>query len=93
MAPISVGELPAGFYDVQARLIDVSRPNSAMAIVSTSLAVAAPQQWGVYPVPVEPMGYSQSWVTLRSAVYFDPASMRTTLEGKLTTLIQTYLGP
>lgn len=89
-APISIGELPAGFYNVEARLIDVARPNSAASIVSTTLSVAAPQEWGVYPVPREPMAYSKSFVTLRSAVYFDQNSMRTTLEGNVVKLEFVY---
>ena len=89
-APISLGELPAGFYNVQARLIDVARPNAAAAIVNTTLAVMAPQEWGVYPVPREPLGFSAAYATLRSAVYFDPASMRATVQDNVVRLDFVY---
>jgi hypothetical protein len=89
-APISLGELPPGQYDVVARLIDINKPNFAAATVSTTLAVTAPQQWGIYPVPREPLGDSAAYATIRSAVYFDPQSMRATLQGNVVRVEFTY---
>jgi hypothetical protein len=89
-AQISLGELPAGFYNIQARLIDVSRPGSGASVVSTSVAVMAPQEWGIYPVPYAPNGNSPAYATLRSAVYFDPASMRASVQGNVVRVDFTF---
>ena len=73
-----LGELAAGNYAVTARIYDLSKPGGSPATMSANIPVAPPADWGIYSVPREPMGYSASEVMIRSAAYFDPASMRAT---------------
>ena len=81
--PVAVGELPAGNYTVQARLIDISNPQAAPQVVSSSFGVVPPDSWGIYSVPREPASFEAAWVMIRSAAYFDPASMRATVQGNV----------
>src|SRR5688572_14241704 len=82
-APLSLGELPPGNYSVQARLFDISRPSSAPTVVTTNVPVVPPSEWGIYSVPREPRARSSTQATIRSAAYFDPASMRATVSGNV----------
>ena len=74
--PLSLGELAPGNYTVNARLFDINRPTSPPQVVTTNVPVLAPDQWGIYMVPRQPDAYQATQVMVRSAVYFDPASMR-----------------
>lgn len=82
-APVNVGELPAGNYTVEARLVDMARPTATPQVASMNFAVMPPGEWGLYPVPASPAAYEPASVMLRSAAYFDPASMRSTIQGNV----------
>jgi hypothetical protein len=75
---------------VMARLYDIKRPTAAPQVITTNIAVVPPGAWGLYPVPVEPQAYAPSQFTLRSAAYFDPASMRATVSGNVVRVDFTY---
>ena len=79
--PLSLGELPPGNYTVTARLIDINQPNATAQVVTTSLPVLPPDAWGIYTVPREPQAFAPLDAVVRSAAYFDAASMRTTVSG------------
>jgi hypothetical protein len=83
MSRLPLGELAPGNYTVQARLFDIKQPSAAPQVVTTSIAVVPPASWGIYPVPVEPQAYAPSQLTIRSAAYFDPASMRASVSGSV----------
>lgn len=87
---LTLGELPPGNYTVNARLYDIARPQAAPTALSTSLAVVPPSSWGLYPVPVEPQAYAPAHLTVRSAAYFDPASMRVSVSGNVIRLDFVY---
>jgi hypothetical protein len=87
---LSLGELAPGNYTLQARLYDIENPNSPPTVVSGSIAVVPPTSWGIYPVPVEPQAFAPSQLTIRSAAYFDPASMRATVSGNVIRVDFTY---
>jgi hypothetical protein len=89
---VSLGELAAGNYTVQARLYDISNPLSAPTVISTNLPVMPPAEWGIYSVPREPNAQSATQALIRSAAYFDPASMRATVSGNVVRVEFTYKG-
>jgi hypothetical protein len=80
---LSLGELAPGNYTVNARIFDIRQPSAAPTVISTNIAVMPPSSWGIYPVPAEPQGYAPAQLTIRSAAYFDPASMRATVTGNV----------
>jgi len=80
---LSLGELAAGNYTVEARMYDIERPGSAPIIASGNIAVVPPGEWGVYTVPREPQAYTPAQAMVRSAAYFDPASMRASVSGNV----------
>jgi hypothetical protein len=80
-AQVSVGELPAGNYTVYARLIDMDHPSDVATSTTANIAVAPPQDWGLYSVPRQPHANDDVQLTVRSAAYFDPASMRASVSG------------
>ena len=53
-APLSLGELPPGNYQVRARLRDIEHPSSVPLELTTQLAVRPPQEWGIYTLPQSP---------------------------------------
>jgi uncharacterized protein DUF5648 len=79
--PLHLGELPPGNYTVLARLFDIDHPNATPTIVNGTLAVVPPEAWGIYPVPQQPLAFGAVDVVVRSAAYFDAASMRTSVSG------------
>jgi len=87
---LALGELPPGNYTVQARLYDIAHPQSAPTTLSTSLAVVPPSSWGLYQVPVEPQAYAPTYLTIRSAAYFDPDSLRASVSGNVIRVDFTY---
>jgi len=91
-ALVSLGELAAGNYTVQARLHDIDRPTAAPTVVTTNLAVVPPAEWGIYSVPREPRAFSATQVMIRSAAYFDPATMRASVSGNVVRVDFTYRG-
>jgi hypothetical protein len=87
---LSLGELPPGNYDVQARLIDIADPKSGAAVVSANVPVMPPQDWGIYTVPREPLAFTPAQATIRSAAYFDPATMKATVSGNVVRVDFVY---
>lgn len=81
--PIALGELPPGNYTVTARIFDIANPQAAPTEVNSQFAVAPPQQWGAYPVPQNPDAYEPVSVTIRSAAYFDAATLRASVSGNV----------
>lgn len=80
---VTLGELPAGNYSVTARIFDMANASAAPTIVTTRFAVMPPEQWGVYTVPQQPEAYESTEILIRSAAYFDAASMKTTISGNV----------
>jgi hypothetical protein len=78
---LSIGELPPGNYTVTARLFDINHDASAPTVVNTTIGVGPPDAWGIYNVPRDPQAFAPSDAVIRSAAYFDPGSMRTTVSG------------
>ena len=89
---VSLGELAAGNYTVQARLHDIGNPSSAPKVISTNLPVMPPAEWGIYSVPREPSAQSPTQALIRSAAYFDPASMRASVSANVVRIEFTYKG-
>jgi hypothetical protein len=81
MASLNLGELAPGNYTIEARLFNIATPKSAPEVLSRQFAVVPPDAWGLHLVPKEPDAFSAFEVLVRSAVYFDPASMRSRVEG------------
>ena len=91
-APVNLGELPPGNYTVNARLYDIANPGAAPQIVTSNVPVLAPTAWGIYPVPQNPDAYAAIWATVRSAVYYDAATMRATIAGNVIRVDFDYYG-
>lgn len=90
-APVNLGELAPGNYTVQARMHDIARPSAAPIVLETTIAVVPPAVWGLYTVPVEPQAFSPAKVMVKSAAYFDPASMRASVSGNFVRVDFNYL--
>ena len=91
-ASVNLGELAPGNYDVTARLHDIDQPaGAAPKLASTSIAVIPPGPYGLYTVPVDPQAYASTRVMVKSAAYFDPASMRVTVSGKVIRVDFVYM--
>ena len=91
-AALNLGELAPGNYTVQARLFNIANPKSAPEVLSRQVAVVPPSSWGLYLVPQQPNAFSAFEVVVRSAVYFDPASMRARLDGGVVRIDFDYMG-
>ncbi len=78
---LSLGELPPGNYTVQARLVDIDHPNDAPQTATTNVAVVPPADWGVYVVPQQPRSNEPVNMLVRSAAYFDPATLKASVSG------------
>ncbi|SRR5258707_240296 len=89
---LEVGELPPGNYTVSARIYDINKPNSPPAVVTTNLPVQPPADWGIYSIPQNPDAYQGLWAMVRSAVYYDPATMRATVAGNVIRVDFDYYG-
>jgi hypothetical protein len=79
--PLNLGELPPGNYTVSARLFDINQPQASPLVVSTNVGVLPPDTWGIYNVPRDPQAFTPSDAVVRSAAYFDAASMRLSVNG------------
>lgn len=79
--PLSLGELAPGNYAVRALLIDIAKPKSTAKVIDVNVPVVPPSEYGLYMVPMEPQAWAPTEVMVKSAVYFDPASMRATVDG------------
>ncbi|MGZ5032238.1 MAG: hypothetical protein ACXWAC_03485 [Usitatibacter sp.] len=89
---VTLGELAPGNYTVQARLFDINKPKSSPQTISANVPVIPPDDYGLYLIPMEPQAYSPAEVMVKSAVYFDPASMRATLSGNVIRVDFDYYG-
>jgi len=90
---LQLGELAPGNYTVTARLHDINQPaGAAPKVLTSSLAVVPPSSWGIYTVPSAPDAFSPTSVTIKSAAYFDPSSMRATVSGNLVRVDFVYSG-
>lgn len=89
---VAVGELAAGNYTVQAQIFDINQPKAGPQVVSTSLAVRPPDAWGIYMVPAQPLAFQASEVMVRSAAYFDAATLRATVMGNVIRVDFAYDG-
>jgi serine protease len=89
--PVSIGEIAPGNYTVQARLFDIAEPSAAPQVVQGSLAVVPPESWGLYTIPVQPQAAAATSVIVKSAAYFDPASMRVSVSGRTVRVNFDYL--
>jgi serine protease len=78
---VDLGELAPGNYQVTARLVDMDHPESAGQTVTTNVPVVPPQDWGLYAVPRAPLASDRVQLVVRSAAYFDPASLHATVSG------------
>ena len=87
---LSLGELPPGNYNVKARLFDIAQPGTAPMVLETNIPVVPPSTWGIYSVPQQPLALSRTAATIRSAAYFDPASMRASVSGSVVRVEFTY---
>ena len=89
--PLDLGELVPGNYTVTARLHDINQSaNAAPKVATSSLAVVPPGSWGIYPVPAAPQAHSATSVTLKSAAYLDPKSLKATVSGSVVRVDFVY---
>ena len=91
-APLALGELAPGTYTVQARLFNMANPKSPAESTTRNIAVLPPEQWGLYAVPRQPDAFATWEVVVRSAVYFDPTSMRARVDGNVVRIDFDYDG-
>jgi hypothetical protein len=91
-ATVNLGELPPGNYTLNTRLYDASNPTAAPQLVTANVPVLAPAAWGIYSVPQNPSAYAPTWAVVRSAVYYDPATMRATITGNVIRVDFDYYG-
>lgn len=91
-AVISLGELVPGTYMIEARLLKMGDAEVAALVVKQQLVVAPPARWGVYLVPREPQAFVPTDVLVASAVYFEPGSMRATVNGNVVRVDFDYVG-
>ena len=91
-ARLEVGELAPGNYTVNARLYDINKPNTPPQVVTTNLPVVPPADWGIYSIPQNPDAYQGLSVMVRSAVYYNPSTMRTTVSGNVIRVDFDYDG-
>ena len=79
--PVSFGELAPGNYTVRAHLLDLGNTSAPEQTLTTSIPVTPPGDWGVYAVPGAPGAFEPWRAMVRSAVYYDPATLRATVSG------------
>src|SRR5688572_21095954 len=91
-AVITLGELVPGTYSIEARLFRMADPSVAALVVKQQLVVSPPLAWGLHLVPREPQAFVPTDVLISSAVYFEPSSMRTTVNGNVVRLDFAYIG-
>lgn len=92
VASVSLGELVPGNYTIEARLFRVDTPEAPPQVVTQSLAVAPPENWGIYAVPQEPQAFAPIDALVRSAVYFEPGSMQVSVSGSVIRVDFDYHG-
>ena len=87
---INFGELPPGNYTLTARLHDQDNPKAPPQVTTSNMPVMPPANWGIYSVPQDPDAFTSLYASIRSAAYFDPASMRATVSGGTVRVDFTY---
>ena len=80
---LNLGELVPGNYTIEARLFRMGDTTAAPQVISQTLAVVPPEKWGLHLIPREPEAFTATDVMIRSAVYFEPGSMRVTQNGNV----------
>jgi hypothetical protein len=90
--PVPLGELAPGSYTIEARLFDDDRPGSGPTMATTTVQVAPPAAWGIFPVPKNPRAFDEVSVILHSAAYLSPSTMRTSVAGRVVRLDFDYVG-
>jgi hypothetical protein len=91
-AELSLGELVPGNYTLQARLFRMDEPSAPVEVVSRTFAVAPPERWGIYLIPRAPEAFAPADVMIRSAAYFEPGSMRVSMNGNVIRVDFDYRG-
>jgi hypothetical protein len=81
--PVPIGELVPGNYLLRVRMFDADLPQLAPQTLERGFAVVPPQALGMTLVPRVPGAWEALNVVLRSAVYFDPATLRAAVNGNL----------
>ena len=82
-ASVALGELPPGNYTAVARFHDPSDPGAVAQTLTVNIPVVPPQDPGVYAVPKAPRANDVVQVVVRSAAYFDPATLEASLSGNV----------
>lgn len=82
-APLPLGELAPGNYQMRARLRDIGEPSAPPVELFRQVAVMPPLAWGIYILPRAPQAFSATEAVVRSAAYFDPASLRAGVSGNV----------
>jgi len=90
LAPLQLGELPPGNYQVRARLRDINAPSAAPIELATQIAMVPPQQWGIYALPETPQAFSAAYAVVRSAAYFYPTLSHVSLSGNVVRMDFEY---
>jgi len=89
---VALGELVPGNYVIEARLFSMDNPTAPPKVVTQSLAVAPPENWGIYLIPKAPEAFEPTDVMIRSAAYFEPGSMQVTTNGNVVRVSFDYRG-
>ena len=88
--PLPLGELPPGNYTVEARLHDINKSGTP-TVVRANLPVVPPQSYGMYTVPAQPEAFAPAYVTVKSAAYLDPSSLRARVSGNVVRVDFTWI--
>lgn len=88
---LRLGELAPGNYTIHARLHNLANPKSPPETMSRGIAVVPPDQWGLYLIPKQPDAFSAFEVMVRSAVHFDPTTLRSQVQGGVVRIDFEYL--
>ena len=83
LAPVQLGELPPGNYQVLGRLRNIDTPSAPPIELATHIAMVPPLQWGIYTLPLAPQAFSAAYAVVRSAAYFYPALSQVSRSGNV----------
>ena len=89
-SPINLGVLAPGNYTVRARYYDIANPGN-MTSGQGSIAVVPPGSWGIYSLPAQPQAFTTNKAVIKSAAYFYPNTMRTTVTGNVVRVEFDYV--
>jgi hypothetical protein len=79
--PVTIGELAAGHYTIQAKLFDMANPDSPPYLFTRGIDVAPPDSAGVYWVPRVPGAGESFELAVKADTPIDASSIRTTIDG------------